>query len=203
MTGWGDRRGAALDQVRRENLAERIHRYIKRHPGCTATQLHAAIGGNRVNFLRAVRDLTAARLIVRTRDSRDGRIHRYAPAAGYEPPPEPKRCAQCQRPLAPYRQRFCSDLCCARYKKKERGVQNPDYAAWVSKLITRMGIRAVGDLEAVSQLDALTGVVDQALAVAVEGCRAQGHSDAEIGQALGITRQAVQKRFHRQPKVVT
>lgn len=202
MSGWQDRRGAALDQVRRENLAERIHRYIKKHPGCTGTQLQVAIGGNRANALQAVRDLIAAGLIVRARDPRDGRILRYAPAAGYEPPPEPKRCADCNRPLPPYRQRFCSDLCCIRRRKKERNVENPDYARWLRKMITRMGVRANGDLDAVSELDAMAGVLDQALTMAVEGCRVQGHSDAEIGEALGTTKQAVQKRFPRQPKVV-
>ena len=35
------------------------------------------------------------------------------------------------------------------------------------------------------------------LAVAVDGCRARGYSDAEIGAALGITRQAVGQRFGR------
>jgi hypothetical protein len=201
VSGWQDRRASPLDQARREDIAERINRYIKKHPDCTANQFQAAIGGNRGNLLQAVRDLITAGLIVRTRDSRDGRIIRYAPAEGYEPPPEPKRCAQCKRPLPPYRQRFCSDLCCIRHKKKERGIQNHDYAAWVAQTITRMGIRAIGDLEAVAQLDAMTGVISRALEVAVEGCRAQGHSDAEIGQVLGITRQAVWKRFPRQPKV--
>lgn len=33
--------------------------------------------------------------------------------------------------------------------------------------------------------------------VGVDGCRAQGYSDADIGDALGITRQSVWERFRR------
>jgi hypothetical protein len=62
---------------------------------------------------------------------------------------------------------------------------------------------ANGDIGALEWLDAAAEAARETLAVAVEGCRAQGHSDAEIGQALGITRQAVWKRFPRQPKVGT
>jgi hypothetical protein len=66
-----------------------------------------------------------------------------------------------------------------------------------------MGIRASADLEA---LEWLAGAVDHArnaLAMAVDGCRARGYSDGEIGAALGITRQAVGQRFGRKGEVYT
>ena len=187
--------------LRRENLAEGIHRYLGRHPGRTVTQLQAEFGRSREYIIQAARDLISAGLIVRVPDPHDGRVFRYVPAEGYEPPAEPRRCTRCEHPLPPYRKRFCSDLCHARHRKKERGA--PDYAGYISNLVARMGTRAASDLEVLSQLAEMTGVITRALAAAVEGCRAEGHSDAGIGQALGITRQAVGKRFPRQPKVDT
>lgn len=41
----------------------------------------------------------------------------------------------------------------------------------------------------------LQGDIDQALTTAVLGLREHGHTDADIGTALGITRQAVSKRW--------
>src|SRR5260370_736621 len=64
-----------------------------------------------------------------------------------------------------------------------------------------MGRRAWAALGA---LDGVAGGGDyagDALAMAVDGCRARGSPDGEIGAALGIPRQAVWKRFPRQPKV--
>jgi hypothetical protein len=92
-------------------------------------------------------------------------------------------------------------LCRRRGQRSERIIETPEYAAGVVRLIRRMGARADGDLDA---LGWLAGAVDHAraaLALAVDGCRARGYSDAEIGQALGISRQAAWKRFPRQPKV--
>jgi hypothetical protein len=198
------REGAANPVVaaRQEALAERVHRYIDKHPGCTGDQLQGAISGAHQNVYLAVRNLISARLIVRAPDPADRRVLLYAPAGEYEPPAEPRRCARCKRPLPPYKQRFCSEICLIRHRKKERAAPNTDYATYLANMIRRMGTRAIGDLDAVSELDAMAGVLDRALAEAVDGCRAQGHSDAQIGQALGTTKQAVQKRFPRQPKVV-
>ena len=66
-----------------------------------------------------------------------------------------------------------------------------------------MGRRASDDLYA---LRSLSDAVDNArhiLGLAVDGCRARGYSDAEIAKVLGITRQAVWKRWPRQPLVDT
>ncbi len=114
-----------------------------------------------------------------------------------------RRCDHCDGPLLPPRRRFCSDLCRRRGQRAERITENDDYSAAVVRQIRAMGRRASADVEA---LRWLAGAVEQAhgaLALAVDGCRARGYSDAEIGAALGITRQPVWKRFSRQPKVGT
>jgi DNA-directed RNA polymerase specialized sigma24 family protein len=66
-----------------------------------------------------------------------------------------------------------------------------------------MGARADGDLEALRWLGGAVDHSRAALAVAVDGCRSRGYSDGEIGQALGITRQAVGQRFGRKREVYT
>ena len=110
-------------------------------------------------------------------------------------------CARCAGPLPPRRRRFCSDLCRRRGQRAERVTENGSYAASVVRQIRSMGKRASVDLEA---LEWLAGAVDYArgaLAMAVDGCRAQGYSDGQIGAALGITRQAVGQRFGRKRDV--
>ena len=112
-----------------------------------------------------------------------------------------RECAWCRGPLPRGRRRFCSDDHRRRGQKRERVIEDDSYAASVVRLIRGMSKRASADLEA---LEWLAGAVDyarDALAMAVDGCRARGYSDGEIGAALGITRQAVWKRFPRQPKV--
>jgi hypothetical protein len=112
-----------------------------------------------------------------------------------------RECAWCRGELPPRRRRFCSDEHRRKGQKRERVIENDDYAKAAVRLIRSMGKRASADLEA---LEWLAGAVDyarDALAMAVDGCRARGYSDGEIGAALGITRQAVWKRFPRQPKV--
>jgi hypothetical protein len=107
----------------------------------------------------------------------------------------------CGRALPRGRRRFCCDLCRRRGQRAERVIEDDSYAAGVARLIRTLGVRASADVQA---LRWLAGAVDHAraaLAMAVDGCRARGYSDAEIGAALGITRQAVWKRFPRQPKV--
>jgi hypothetical protein len=109
----------------------------------------------------------------------------------------------CDRLLPGRRRRFCCDLCRVRGQRAERVIGTSDYGSGLVRQITRMGTRASGDLDA---LEWLAGAVDHArtaLAVAVDGCRARGFSDAEIGAALGITRQAVGQRFGRKRALYT
>jgi DNA-directed RNA polymerase specialized sigma24 family protein len=114
---------------------------------------------------------------------------------------ERRACAWCHGSLPPRRRRFCSDDLRRRGQKAERVTENDDYAKAVVRQITRMGTRASDDLYALGWLAGAVDHARSALAMAVDGCRARGYSDGEIGAALGITRQAVWKRFPRQPKV--
>ncbi len=112
-----------------------------------------------------------------------------------------RSCSWCHGPLPPRRRRFCSDDHRRRGQKSERVTENDTYAASVVRQIRGMGVRASDDLDALQWLAGAAGYARDALAMAVDGCRARGYSDAEIGAALGITRQAVWKRFSRQPLV--
>ena len=112
-----------------------------------------------------------------------------------------RECAWCRGPMPPRRKRFCTDECRRRGQKAERIIEDTDYASGVRRLIRGMGKRASADLDA---LEWLAGAVDyarDALAMAVDGCRARGYSDTEIGMALGYdkpnARQAVGARFGR------
>lgn len=75
-------------------------------------------------------------------------------------------------------------------------VENGAYAAFARRIIRAHGRRiATGDVEALADLVRLSLDVDDAIQAAVVGLRAFGYSWAEIGQRLGITRQAAQQRF--------
>ncbi|HUY45606.1 MAG TPA: hypothetical protein VMV92_07750, partial [Streptosporangiaceae bacterium] len=82
-------------------------------------------------------------------------------------------------------------------------VENSDYADGLNRQIRKMGTRAAGDLDALGWLAGAVDHARDALAIAVDGCRARGYSDGEIGTALGITRQAVGQRFGRKGPVYT
>jgi len=185
--------------ARRTALRKRIAAYVAAHPGCTGNQLQAGIGGHRDNLLTALRELAAAGTVTRSRDPGDRRIIRYSPGR----PAARGTCGHCGGQLPAQRRRFCSDLCRRRGQKAERKTENEDYARSVVRQIRGMGVRASADLDALAWLAEAAGQARDALALAVDGCRARGYSDADIGQALDITRQAVWKRFPRQPKVGT
>jgi hypothetical protein len=112
-----------------------------------------------------------------------------------------RRCDHCAGPLPPRRRRFCSDPCRRRGHRAERVTENETYAAAVVRQIRSMGVRASADLDALQWLAGAADYARAALAVAVDGCRARGYSDGEIGAALGITRQAVGQRFGRKRDV--
>ena len=107
----------------------------------------------------------------------------------------------CGRELPAGRRRFCTDLCRVRGQRAERVVEDDSYAAGVMRLISTMGVRASADVEALRWLAGAVEHARGALAMAVDGCRARGYSDGEIGAALGITRQAVGQRFGRKRDV--
>lgn len=75
-------------------------------------------------------------------------------------------------------------------------VENRDFAAFVRRIVRRQGRRVgAGDLEDLAELQAVARFVEEAMAEAVAGLRAQGYSWANIGAALGVTKQATRKRW--------
>jgi hypothetical protein len=112
-------------------------------------------------------------------------------------------CSWCGDPLPARRRRFCSDEHRRKGHRAERKTENDDYAKSVVRQIRSMGVRASADLYALAWLSAAVDHARTALDLAVDGCRSRGYSDAEIGAALGITRQAVGQRFGRKRDVYT
>lgn len=82
-------------------------------------------------------------------------------------------------------------------QRREREI--PDYAAFVRRSIRGHG-RRVGDAdpEDLVELLELREVVEEAIADAVAGQRANGFSWAQIARGLGVTRQAAQMRYGAQ-----
>ncbi|MET8121394.1 hypothetical protein [Micromonospora sp. NPDC005291] len=79
-------------------------------------------------------------------------------------------------------------------------VENDQFAGFARRIIRAHGRRvATGDVEALRDLVALSSVIDDAIGEAVIGLRAFGYSWAEIGQRLGISRQAAQQRWGDKP----
>ena len=75
-------------------------------------------------------------------------------------------------------------------------VENDEYAAFVRRVLRAYAKRvATGDVEALTDMVALSSVLDDAIGQAVTGLRAHGYSWAEIAQRLGISRQAAQQRW--------
>ncbi|MDG4754615.1 hypothetical protein AB0N38_02290 [Micromonospora aurantiaca] len=79
-------------------------------------------------------------------------------------------------------------------------VENDAFAAFARRIIRAHGRRvADGDVEALHDLVALSTELDRAITDAVVGLRQFGYSWAEIGQRLGISRQAAQQRWGDRP----
>ncbi len=75
-------------------------------------------------------------------------------------------------------------------------VENDAYAAFVRRIIRAHARRvATGDVEALTDMLALSVDLDTAIADAVTGLRAFGYSWAEIAARLGVSKQAAQQRF--------
>lgn len=81
--------------------------------------------------------------------------------------------------------------------------ETSDVVGAARRMIKAVGIR-VGqeDPADLIRLQALHAEVDRSMAAAVEGLRQGGHTDKAIGEALMMTRQAVQKRWPRTERVV-
>jgi hypothetical protein len=87
----------------------------------------------------------------------------------------------------------------ARLSKPSRGeVENPDYAAFATRIIRAHGRRiADGDIDSLPDLLRLAAELDAATQHAVDGLRAFGYSWGEIAGRLGTSRQAAQQRWGR------
>jgi hypothetical protein len=98
-----------------------------------------------------------------------------------------------------------SPAACARCARRARDRQRrqttreaPDLAASARRLIAALGRRvADGDPDGLRLLADLRADLGAAEQVAVVGLRAQGHSDADLGRELGISKQAVRQRWPR------
>ena len=81
-----------------------------------------------------------------------------------------------------------------------RVTENDEYAAFARRVLRAYASRvAGGDVEALILMFGLAAEIDTAITEAVKGLRTFGYSWAEIGSRLGVTRQAAQQRWGRQP----
>jgi hypothetical protein len=83
-------------------------------------------------------------------------------------------------------------------RRRRMVVENPKFAAFARRILRAYARRvATGDIEALTDMVALSTCLDEAIAYAVLGLREQPHrySWAEIADRLGITRQAAQQRW--------
>jgi hypothetical protein len=80
--------------------------------------------------------------------------------------------------------------------RPRRVVENDEYAAFLGRVLRAYAKRvAAGDVEALTLMLGLSDQIDIAIAQAVTGLRGFGYSWAEIGNRLGVTRQAAQQRW--------
>lgn len=93
-----------------------------------------------------------------------------------------------------------------REQRRQRKIDNRNHGNYDESDFTRRNLAVVasqgeraasGNLDALAALGSLHKHVGTWIRWAVEGCRAEDYSDAEIGVALGITRQSVGERFGR------
>jgi hypothetical protein len=85
-------------------------------------------------------------------------------------------------------------------KRPGRVTENDEYAAFARRVLRAYARRvADGDVEALILMFGLAPEIDTAITEAVKGLRTFGYSWAEIGSRLGVTRQAAQQRWGRQP----
>ena len=82
-------------------------------------------------------------------------------------------------------------------------IEDDQHAAACERQIQALGHRAAGSLDTLARLKRHYDDGLSVLALAVAGLRAQDYSDAEIGRALGCTRQAVGERFGRKGSLDT
>ena len=78
--------------------------------------------------------------------------------------------------------------------------ENDEFASFADRVLAVMARRAAsGDPEDLARLREVIDKAEASLGLAVAGLRSQGHSWAQIGQALGMTRQSAWERFSKDP----
>lgn len=81
-------------------------------------------------------------------------------------------------------------------RKAPKRVENKEFAGFQRRIIKAHAKRvAEGDVEALTDLVALSEHIDDAITDAVKGLRAFGYSWSEIARPLGMTKQAAQQRW--------
>jgi hypothetical protein len=89
-------------------------------------------------------------------------------------------------------------------KQRYRVVENPEYAAFLRRVIAAYSRRvASGDIEAINTMARLADQLEDATRQAITGLRESGYSWADIALRLGITRQGAQQRWGDTPEHVT
>jgi hypothetical protein len=79
-------------------------------------------------------------------------------------------------------------------------VENDEYAKFTRRILRAYARRiATGDIEALTHITNLGTDVENTIRDAVIGLRGFGYSWADIGNRLGVTRQAAQQRWGTQP----
>jgi hypothetical protein len=85
-----------------------------------------------------------------------------------------------------------------RRKRAKRDVSTKEFAGMISRTSKAMALRlADEDSTQASYIRQMEDAIDHVWRVAVDGWRAAGESDGQIGAALGISSQAVNKRWPR------
>ena len=81
-------------------------------------------------------------------------------------------------------------------RRRRRVTENDGYAAFARRVLRAWARRvAAGDIDAIADMAAAAGELDDAMRQAVAGLRGKGYSWAEIAVRLGVTRQAAQQRW--------
>ena len=85
-------------------------------------------------------------------------------------------------------------------KRARPVVENDAYAAFARRILAAYARRiATGDIEALTLMTGLSDDIEAAIRNAITGLREFGYSWADIGNRLGVTRQAAQQRWGNQP----
>jgi hypothetical protein len=78
----------------------------------------------------------------------------------------------------------------------KRLIENDEYAAFARRILRSYARRiANGDIDALTRMTSLADDIETAVHAAVIGLRDHGYSWADIGNRLGVTRQAAQQRW--------